>query len=232
MPKSFPKAFQDILNTRGPVLDAGIVSSSSAGALTDASKAWPDGLFDGCLVMLWGGAFNFAWAYVDRSISNALTLLGTTIAAEVGSYYAVFPPPAFKAGRFVPLDDDADTQATRTSTGFRNGGARGLLLEVVIANFTDGGASPTVTPSIQAQFPAATTAVATFRTIWQASAALAANGAILYELYPGVASGGGEQYTEQASIVLPFGLCRVVLTVANGDGDNHADTLVRAIFLP
>ena len=104
------------------------------------------------------------------------------------------------------LARDANTQATRTSDPQPNPGVQGIQLRVSIEDFTDGGGAPTFTPSLEVRDPSGT-----FRQIWAASAALAATGENLYQLAPRAASGGGEQFVEQASISLTGAAWRVVL---------------------
>lgn len=113
----------------------------------------------------------------------------------------------------------AATNATRTSADQTNYNARGLILRVNIANLAN---VPTFTPRIERKAPNGA-----YITIWQAAAALNANGDAQYVVYPG-ASGGN--VTEVDGIPVPR-LWRVVLAYTGNGTTDAADTLVDVSYI-
>ena len=119
-------------------------------------------------------------------------------------------------GGFTVLAAEAGSIADRTSDGFKNAGAKSLILTVVLANKVG---TVTFTPVVQMKLPNGT-----WVTIWTAAAALSTAGTYVYELNRDThASASG--ITESKVVALPHDW-RVFLDYTGAGAGNSFDTTV------
>lgn len=117
----------------------------------------------------------------------------------------------------TPLPGSAGTTSTRTSSDIANASARGLMIRVNLANLSG---APTFTPTLDWKDNDSN-----YTMIWQAAAALNANGSFTYLLYPGAAAGSGAQFTGISGITIPR-VFRLRLVYAGNGTTDKADTTV------
>lgn len=121
-------------------------------------------------------------------------------------------------GNVTLLASEAGTQAKRTSDLQARTGARGVLLRVAISSLVqDTNGPPEYTPAIMRMGPDGSE-----DTVWEASAALTANGTYLY-LISAEGSQGGTLFQQVENLPLPPEW-KLELRVAKTDASNNATT--------
>ncbi len=179
----------------------------AAGELTGAVLQFTSGVLRGTRVRIFDNAGDTArQMWVDYL---PIQTIGSS--PQVGDEFLVYDTPM---AADIPMMDAAEVTGTVTTRGFYNRGSRGLTIRV---GTTALAGTPEYQVSVEWQDPDSTD----WREIWAASATISTATSTLYQIYPGSVSGGGEGFTEQASIVLPVGLIRVKITRSVGGAGAH-----------